>query len=150
MKDIPNDQPSIGVLLELNLVNQLEVHVSSEHRAVSLLPSKSVGLAFAIVGRRQCQHPDPTCICIKVNEKGDNRGIGSFRDKHKTTYQIPFALVEGLDSVVQLLYGNRHPALKIGDGAFCTTRSSTRRPGSRKNAWRIKKKKTLSPNCKYL
>jgi hypothetical protein len=28
-------------------------------------------------------------------------------------HQIPFALVEGPDSVVQFLYGNRHPVSRI-------------------------------------
>lgn len=60
--------------------------------------------------------------------------VDSFRTNQKSTYQVPFALIEGLDSVVQFLYGNRHPAPKVGDGAFCTTQSSTRYLGSRKNA----------------
>lgn len=44
-------------------------------------------------------------------------GIGGGRI---SIYQIAFAFIEGLDSVVQLLYGNRHSVPKVGDSALCT------------------------------
>ena len=38
----------------------------------------------------------------------------------ESAHQVAFAFIEGPDSVVQLLYGNRHSVPKVGDSAFCT------------------------------
>lgn len=36
-----------------------------------------------------------------------------------STHQVSFAFIEGPDSIVQLLYGNRHPATEIDDNVSC-------------------------------
>lgn len=40
------------------------------------------------------------------------------------TYQISLALIEGPDSVVQLLYGNRHSAPEVDSTVRCAPRPS--------------------------